>query len=100
MDLVITVRDVMAVPTGDAIIFGAVLRQLHTMPIPAQLPHPTTSADIPQRVESCAASAKLAHAFKNDNRPFRYDKFFSACGLDPQGGLMPNSVVANTIGAR
>jgi hypothetical protein len=39
------------------------------------------------RLETRAAIAKtarkLADAFKNDNRNFRYDKFFAACGLDP-----------------
>jgi hypothetical protein len=55
------------------------------------------------RLETGAAVAKvarkLAHAFKNSNREFRYDKFFAACGLDSWGELTPHPV-SNNIGGK
>jgi hypothetical protein len=37
----------------------------------------------------------LADMFKKDNPAFRYDRFFTAAGLDNRGELTPNQVYPN-----
>jgi hypothetical protein len=45
------------------------------------------------RTATAKVARKLADAFQNDNpRNFRYDTFFHASGLNPEGGLLPNTV--------